>query len=323
MFLQDSLHWFDDDWFDEDKVKEWFGKRKREEQSDDESAVPPVLPWKDPSDEVTLPTVSSLDSLDNLLQETRKKLDAQPSTSTQDFHGVQSDQPQPSTSTQNDEPQPSTSSAGNFSSNAPVDNSEGVPQPAEPTDFVIHRPLEQNYFVLEIVRSKFFKDPRYIKEITFSATPKYPANSRNLEDLLPQLYVLFEHILSEVRRDFSDPNDVGNLHIDHPGLSSCIHIPPKLLALFSAQDIVDYIEYVLHSAEKIQADRQLTIKFAVAHPTLRGNGRLSIVNVERDLKKKKSVVLIRNKDNACLPRAIVVGKASLELNKLKKKQKEL
>ena len=79
------------------------------------------------------------------------------------------------------------------------------------------------------------------------------------------------------------------------------------------QDILNYINDVVTSAGEIPADESLDINVAVIK-TLTGSGRKEIINTD-DLRRKRSIIKIRNKDNACLPRAIVVGMAHLDMKK--------
>ena len=53
-------------------------------------------------------------------------------------------------------------------------------------------------------QSKSFKQSHAAREISYKAKLKHPAKHVPLTDLLPQLHALFETILAETRRNYSD-----------------------------------------------------------------------------------------------------------------------
>ena len=78
------------------------------------------------------------------------------------------------------------------------------------------------------------------------------------------------------------------------------------------QRYLDHIDNVVNSAGDIPADEALDINVAVIKQ-IQGQGRKHVFSTE-DLKFKGSMVEIRNNDNSCLSRAIIVGMAHLEKN---------
>ena len=62
----------------------------------------------------------------------------------------------------------------------------------------------------------------------------------------------------------------------------------------------------LYSSGEIPADESLEIN-AVVVEFLQGSGRKALVNLDKDIKSKRSFVRIKNDDNSCLARANVVG----------------
>ena len=63
--------------------------------------------------------------------------------------------------------------------------------------FVVEQ-SEENYFTLEIFRSKSFHKSEAAKEITYTAKLKHPAPNRFITDLAPHLYALFQTLIDEM-----------------------------------------------------------------------------------------------------------------------------
>ena len=174
----------------------------------------------------------------------------------------------------------------------------------EPT-FEIVRPPEDNFFHLEVRQSKSFKQSHAVREITYKAKLKNPDTNVPLTDLLPQLHALFDTILAETRRNYGDAG-VMRIYISHPHLESAIIVPPTYLGDMSSELILKQIDKVLYSTGSIPADEEIDINAAVVE-FLSGSGRLPLIDLDTDLINKRAIVTIRNKDNSCLPRAIMVG----------------
>ena len=186
--------------------------------------------------------------------------------------------------------------------------------------FEIVRPPEDNFFNLEINQSKSFKQSHAAREITYRAKLKNPSDDVPLNNLLPHLHALFDTILQETKRDYGDAG-VMRIYISHPKLEKSIIIPPTYLDYLDSQKILDYIDTVLYSAGEIPADDELIVNAAVVE-YVTGSGRKSIINLDTDLLSKRSIVKIRNTDNSCLPRAIVVGYRHMQAS-LSKDQESL
>ena len=182
----------------------------------------------------------------------------------------------------------------------------------EGQSFQIVRPLQSNFFSLEVMSSRSFKNLNAINKITYKAKLKNPPGDELLNDLIPNLHGLFDTILDELRQNYSD-DDLVRVYIDHPKLEKAIIIPPTYLGELNSSDILDHIDQVLYSAGEIPADEQLHINVACVK-LLKGSGRKLLVNPEEDIKKKKAFIRIVNNDNTCLPRAIVVGMAKLKVD---------
>ena len=173
---------------------------------------------------------------------------------------------------------------------------------------------DENYFVLKISGTRSFHKSEAAQEITYRAKLKHPAPDSNLSDLQPHLTALFESIIEEMRTRYGD-HGIARIYIDHPNLERAIIVTPREIRELNTQDILDYIDEVVNSAGEIPADESLDINVAVIK-SLVGGARMYMYHND-DQTRKRSIVTIKNKDNACLPRAIVVALA--HLNKMKNK----
>ena len=187
-------------------------------------------------------------------------------------------------------------------------------------NFELVRPPDDNFFQLEVIQSKSFKQSHAAREITYRAKLKNPSDDVPLNNLLPHLHALFETILQETKREYGDAG-VMRIYIRHPKLEKSIIIPPTYLGYLNSQKILDYIDTVLYSAGEIPADDELIVNAAVVE-FVTGSGRKAIIDIDNDLLCKRAIVKIRNTDYSCLPRAIVVGYKHL-MTKLSKDQESL
>ena len=180
-----------------------------------------------------------------------------------------------------------------------IGKGDGVP------NFELVRPPDDNFFQLEVIQSRSFKQSKAAREITYRAKLKNPSDEVPLNNLISHLHALFETILEETKREYGDEG-LMRIYISHPKLEKSIIIPPTYLGYLTSQRILDYIDTVLYSAGEIPADDELIVNAAVVE-ILSGSGRKAIIDIHNDLLCKKSIVKIRNTDYSCLPRAIVVG----------------
>ena len=171
--------------------------------------------------------------------------------------------------------------------------------------FVLEKSSLENHFVLEIIQSGSFKQSNAAKEITYRARLKHPNSNLYITDLISHLKGLFATVIDEAKRDYGE-SGVIRIYIQHPKLEKAIIVPPTYLGLLTPDDIIEQIENVLYSSGDIPADEDIEINAAVVE-LLQGKGRKHITNVEKDVASKRSIVEIKNYDNSCLPRAIIVG----------------
>ena len=123
---------------------------------------------------------------------------------------------------------------------------EGCRDPEEKEDnegqsFQIVRPLQSNYFSLEVMSSRSFKNLNAINEITYKAKLKTPPGDELLNDMLPNLHGLFDIVLNELKESYSE-DDLVRVYIDHPKLEEAIIVPPTHLGKLSGTDILEHVD---------------------------------------------------------------------------------
>ena len=185
-----------------------------------------------------------------------------------------------------------------------IEVQEGRGDPETPPSFTIERPVPENHFVLEVIQSTSFKQSNAAREITYRARLKNPTDDVPLSDLSTHIQALFESILDEARRDYGEEG-VMRIFIRHPRLERPIIVPPTYLGLLNSQMIMDQIDRILYSAGEIPAGDSIEINAVVE--LLKGQGRRPLINLDRNIKGKRSFVRIVNNDSSCLARAIIVG----------------
>ena len=144
--------------------------------------------------------------------------------------------------------------------------------------------------MLEVINSKSFKQSNAAREITCRARLRDSADDVPLNYLLQHLHALFDSILQEARRDYGD--SVMRIYISHPKLEKAIIVPPTYLGYLTSELILEHLDNVLYSAGEIPADESLEINAGVVE-LIQGNGRKPIINLERDIKSKRSFVHIK------------------------------
>ena len=123
---------------------------------------------------------------------------------------------------------------------------------------------------------------------------------------------LFESLIDEMKEKYGEYG-LARIYIDHPNLEKAIIVTPREIQQLSVQDILDYIDDVVNSAGEIPADEALDINVAVVKQIV--GGARKYIYCTDDFVKKRSIIRIKNTDNAFLPRAIVVGLAHLTMRK--------
>ena len=102
-------------------------------------------------------------------------------------------------------------------------------------NFELVRSPDDNFFQLEVIQSKSFKQSHAAREITYRAKLKNASDDVPLNNLLTHLHALFETILQETKREYGDAG-VMRIYISHPKLEKSIIIPPTYLGYLNSQN---------------------------------------------------------------------------------------
>ncbi|ESP04464.1 hypothetical protein LOTGIDRAFT_170709 [Lottia gigantea] len=143
--------------------------------------------------------------------------------------------------------------------------------------------------------------------------------TQNWNNVLPaevpqQLDNTFNQIIRDIGNYLScDPDDQVRFSVSHPGLKSPAWIPFNKWSGIRAQDILNPVARILQSNEQFRLDERMTLHVChVSVPKGDGQGRYLLkresLSLEDYLKRKKAIVVVKNKDNLCFQRAIVIAK---------------
>ena len=115
---------------------------------------------------------------------------------------------------------------------------------------------------------------------------------------------LMEHVLENVLKDVSQQALV-RLRIESKFLDFPIWTPPTLRSQLSVERWMDEIQRVLNSNEDFKLEGTFSVEVHHAMPPS-GKGHTLL---DKKLRSKGCIIQIQNKDDICLARALVVGKA--------------
>ena len=169
-------------------------------------------------------------------------------------------------------------------------------------------PMEDLFDIQQIQQRFIRKFNTHGTDYTITMRPNVPRG-----DIMQFMSQAMTSILERITRDM-EPTDLVRFILQSPDLSYPISLPFMPLHALTSERVLGEIEKVLQSFEEIQINSPMQIN--IIHVVLpNGGARLRkkrAVKVTESLIKKKSVIIIKNKDNLCCARAIVVAKAKLD-----------
>ncbi len=162
---------------------------------------------------------------------------------------------------------------------------------------------------------------RQVKSKKFRTTAMdYSVSFNDLEDLnLIQEYERTQKIFEQLLADVTNGMDEGDLirfilrteQLDKP-----ISLPFMPISRLTPERVFSQIERVVQSHQDFRLDESVIVDIVhVEMPQGRGKRKRDNIDLESYLESKKSVVRIRNKDDLCLARAIVVAIAKADEDK--------
>ena len=125
-------------------------------------------------------------------------------------------------------------------------------------------------------------------------------------------FAIFEHLLNDVTRDMNEKDQVRFvLRFDQ--LDTPISLPFMAAEQLTTERVFSQIERVIQSNRDFRLNDTVTIDMIhVEAPQGSGRSKRTTLNIREYLHKKGSVITIKNNDNLCLARALVVAIAKIE-----------
>ena len=172
---------------------------------------------------------------------------------------------------------------------------------------------QQDYYEIQTVRK------RYSKKFGMTTTDHIERFNNGLHDVdllesQERTHTIFHHLLEDVTAGMN-PNDQVRFILRSDQLQTPISIPFLPLEKLTTEKVLSHVEKVVQSNEDFRLNDTVTIDIIhVKTPQGSGKSRVKrdIVNIREYLKKKESVIIINNKDDFCLARALAVGIAKIE-----------
>ena len=171
---------------------------------------------------------------------------------------------------------------------------------------------EQDFYVKESVKKHTSKKFRMTAT---DHTIRFINNTVNNFDLIEsheRTYQIFEHLLSDVTEGM-DERDQVRFVLRSEQLDTPISIPFLPLAQLTPERVFSTVQRVMQSNREFRLNDTVTVDLIhVEAPQGSERSKRGVVNIKEYLHKKKSVIVIRNNDNLCLARALVVAIAKIE-----------
>ena len=120
---------------------------------------------------------------------------------------------------------------------------------------------------------------------------------------------IFHHLLEEVKEGMG-PNDQVRFILRSQQLETPISLPFMPVERLTAERVYSELERVIQSNQEFRLNDTVTIDLNhVESPAGSGRKKRTTYNIDDYLDEKKSVVRIKNNDDLCLARALVVARA--------------
>ena len=169
------------------------------------------------------------------------------------------------------------------------------------------------------------KRPFYVESVTQVNTKKFRTKAMNyrvqftnaladveITSLHEQLHEIFQQILDETIGGVP-PQDQLRFLLHSNQLDKPIHFPFMTADRLTSERILAEFERVIQSNQEFRLNDTVEINLIHGSMPVGGKGnKRSEVNLEKHLKKKKSIIRIQNENELCMARALVVAKSKLD-----------
>ena len=170
---------------------------------------------------------------------------------------------------------------------------------------------DDDFYVKETVKkhnSKKFRATAYDHTIRFNNV----LNNFDLIESQRRTYRIFERILSDVTEGM-DERDQVRFVLRSEQLNTPISIPFLPLVQLTPERVFSAVQRVIQSNRDFRLNDTVTVDLIhVEAPQGSGRSKRNVLNIKEYLHKKGSVITIKNHDNLCLARALVVAIAKVE-----------
>ena len=123
---------------------------------------------------------------------------------------------------------------------------------------------------------------------------------------------IFDHLLNDVTRDMNEKDQVRFV-LRSEQLDTPISLPFMPAEQLTPERVFSQIERVIQSNRDFRLNDTVTVDIIhVEAPQGSGRSKRTTLNISEYLHKKGSVITIKNNDNLCLARALVVAIAKIE-----------
>ena len=172
---------------------------------------------------------------------------------------------------------------------------------------------EQDFYQIESTKKY------YSKKFQMTATDHLVRFNNTLAalDLLEsheRVQSIFTHLIKDVTGDMNERDKVRFV-LRSDQLDTPISIPFMFVHQLTPERVFSQIERVVQSNREFRLNDTVIVDILHAEAQ-QGSGRSkrTTLNIREYLHKKRSVIVIRNNDNLCLARALVVAVARIEIN---------
>ena len=132
---------------------------------------------------------------------------------------------------------------------------------------------------------------------------------RDLLESYETTHKIFHHLLEDVKEGMA-PNDQVRFILRSDQLETPISLPFMTVERLTTERVYSELERVIQSNQEFRLNDTVTIDLNhVLAPVGSGRKKRTTYNIDDYLHEKKSVVRIKNKDDLCLARALVVARA--------------
>ena len=170
---------------------------------------------------------------------------------------------------------------------------------------------EQDYYQIKPVREHYSQKFKMASK-NYSVRFNNVLDDVDLLESRKRTYGIFHHLIEDVTEGMN-PNDQVRFVLSSNQLQTPIAIPFCSLEELTTEKVLSNVEKVVQSNEEFRLNDTVNIDvIRVEMPRGSGRYKRTTLNIRGYLEKKKSVILITNRDDLCLARALVVNIARIE-----------